>query len=151
MNFSNDALKFLFENADKSSEVFEPNRFLPEKLTPDGFPTTDVFVQVGVLCATILEGSAPSEVSMILGIGNHKNHVYSLSVLEDTTTFIVANKASLKACDLDLANKQNYQRLDSQTAKTKTVSNWPVRYTQCTRKTSQHFWLLSKTASLKSP
>ena len=108
MNFSKDALKFLFENTDKSSEAFEPDRFLPEKLTPDGFPTTDVFVQAGVLCAAILEGSAPAEVSMILGIGNHADHVYSLSVLEDTTTFIVANRASLKACDLELADKQNY-------------------------------------------
>ena len=108
MNFSKDALKFLFENTDKSSEAFEPDRFLPEKLTLDGFPTTNVFVQAGVLCAAILEGSAPSEVSMILGIGNHANHVYSLSVLEDTTTFIVANKTSLKACDLELADKLNY-------------------------------------------
>ena len=139
MNFSKDALKFLFENADKSSEAFEPNRFLPEKLTPDGFPTTNVFVQAGILCAEILEGSAPLEVSMILGIGNHENHVYSLSVLEDTTTFIVADKASLKACNLDLADKRNYPGLDSRTAKTKTVSNRLVRYTQCTRKPSQHF------------
>ena len=29
-------------------------------------------------------------------------------MLEDTTTHIVANKASLKACDLDLADKRNY-------------------------------------------
>ena len=45
---------------------------------------------------------------MILGIGNNGDHVYSLSVLEDTTTFIVADKASLKACDLELADKQKY-------------------------------------------
>ena len=70
MNFNKDAFELFNQVAETLVDDFAANRFLSDKLTLDGFPTTDIFFQPWTVHAVMLEEGTAVKALLIFRIGS---------------------------------------------------------------------------------